>query len=659
MILALVYLCLLYNIVNGQECSLIDPRGYCADTSLVFNRVDMTNDIHRHISIKLYAFSRESIVMNTMIIFHSPHRQLANNNHSNYHNALVIGGSTYRQYYKITKDSKFEYNNEIPLITRANHFMIPYTVMSNPLQWDKIIKQSSIVTSTGVLLDGVGGYDYSLVAGSTLPVYHAVMSMDKSSSIWDLYNIMSLDRYHMTLRYDAQGLTSNIVGEYSGLIKLPCIQDVYYTCLLNTDNNNGYNLIVDLHSSMNYLPIDLYYAYQALPSSRRSLTFELTDSPGTPLVLNSKFTYLLNEHNNDIIIGVDLLHHFPKIEYSAESGAITLWYFTATYVNNEQSDAVAITFAFFILFILFSYWEYICSDNKRVYTFILYHGNVTSKWFYFTFRQVFAEIVAVFFSFLIILLTSIFSDYNTTLRCQRMILLLILSVYHTLVLTLVIIVTPHVTRKAIKYYLRIDTVIKYNTNKNVKNKRDTRVNFMSDVVTTATTTTTVVTDTDFEQVKTSYVDGTTEKLSKELTINTLARNMSLMMLVMVDIMLILNFSSEASYLYLLLLFFASLVFIYFMAYYIALNTLYLLVFPSTTRPVSFLWFYVGEILCAVLFIGWGIHCLYLDYFQSINSIYSDTFINAFTPIMIGIIIILACRGFYSRAEHFIRKTYKS
>ena len=604
--------------------------------SLVFNRVDIVNDIHKHVYIKIYGHSRETVLMYTMILFRSPRRQLvgsqANNSHDRYHNALLIGSHTYRQYYKITKDSQFEYNNEIPLIARGVNFMIPFSVIEERDSWNRITKTSYTASSSGTTLDSIDVYDTMEMdaSSSAASVYHAILSLDRFSSIWDHYNVMTLTPYYVTLRYEPDGLVHDKIDEYSGLIHLQCQYGNNNRCFIETDqltmgslvyNNTVYRLIIDLHSSSNYLPTHLYFPYQELASSQQGITVG-------PLILNSQFTYIHNAYDNDIVIGVDLLHIFPKIEISIENGEICLWYFETSHVYCDQHESVAITLTFLLMIALYCYFDFISNEPGFLFQQLVRHSNYTVKWFYFAVRQVFTEITIISVSILIMVLTLVFAEYNTTYRCQRTILFAILTFYHIIVLVTVLIVTPRVTKKAFE---------------SLKKQNDGREVAMNDG--------------DYVLVKEAYLESDTRKLSKEWTINVIARNTCLIVLIMTSILMKINFSTEESYLYLLMLFFVSLIFLYFMVHYVALGWLYWITFDRPRPPLSFVFFICGELGALLLYIGWSIPAIYLDYLRAINSVYTEAFIVSLTIVITGLISLLGCRSHYNKVSDIIHKDY--
>lgn len=649
----MICLLLLFCLVSGETATLL------------FNRVDVVNDIHKHVYIKLYSHSKETALMYTSLLFRSPRRQVvgygANKSHDHYHNALLIGNHIYQQYYKITKDSLFQYNNEIPLIARGVNFMIPFSVVPSREEWNKIAKTSYTESSSGATLDSIDVYDMmaSESSSSSATTSHALLSLDKYSSIWDRYNVLSITPYFVTLRYETDGHVNHQLDEYGGIVQLQCrgrgggegMDEHDDRCVVETSiltvgdgttyNSTGYRLVIDLHSSSNYLPTHLYFHLQSLPPSQRTL---LIDS----LPINNKYTYMLNAYDNDIILGADLLHLFTKIEYSIETGEINLWYFSETYIHNDRHESVAISMTFLLLIALYCYFEYISSDPGALFQLLVCYSQVTERWFFFYVRGVLVEILILVLSTLFMILTLLFTEYNSTWRCQRTILFGIMTFYHVAVLILVIIVTPQATKKAFAYY--------FGGKKGKAIMRTVRRLRGEPVIISPIITRTA--DRDYEIVKEAYLEGDAEegKLSKELTINVIARKTCLINLIMLSIMMKLNYTSEESYAYLLSLFGVSLAFLYFACHNLVLGWLFWI---NSNRPpqLSYLLFLCGELICVIFYTAWAIPCLYLDYMYSINSVYTEAFIIAITLILVGFMFIFSFSGYENKIEDLIQAHY--
>lgn len=601
---------------------------------LVFNRVDVTADIHKHVYVKLYSFTKVSHLMYTMVVFRSPYRQLAGNDSFPYHNALLIGSHTYRRYYKITKDSTFVYNNEIPLIARGTSFMIPFSIVNDGATWSRITKTSHTVSSSGATLDTIDEFDLmAMDSGSTAAMaYHAILSLDHRSSIWDRYNIMTLTPYYMTFRYEPDGTAHRDVDEYGGIVRLQC----QYTpgdnrCVIATHSlklgdgtlydTSTHRLIIDLGSSSNYLPRHLYFHLTSLSVSKATLSFDCNTEQ---LYLNNVFTYSHNPYDNDIIIGADLLHLFPKIEMAVETGELHLWYFDSLHIHNDAQEAVSILFTFLLLVALYCYFEVISNDPGLLFRLFVRLNTFTGRWFYFAVRQVFIELAILVVASLLMILTLFFTEYNSTQRCQRTILLSILATHHIILQGLILILTKRTVHRAFGC---------------------------------GTSATTPIYDRDFDEVRTVYLEDDSNKLTKEKTGLVIIRNTCLIVLTLLSVLIKVNFSSEESYLHLVLLFFVALIFLYFFVQQVTLGWLYWLNTDSNSTPPKFLLFLCCETVALVFYMTWSTFCIYLDYFHAVNSIYSDPFINALTIVAMSFIVLFACRQYQNTIEDIIQKDY--
>lgn len=622
---------LLYPLLLYATCVAANPA------SLVFNRIDVASDVHRHIYVKLHGHSHETVLVNTMVLFRSPLRlragTSANASHDAYHNALLIANHVYLQYYRITKESHFPYNNEIPLIARGVDLMMPYAIVEDRDTWARIAKTSYTRTSTGAVLDNVNAYDTAQSesgGGGATTAYQAILSMDRHSSIWDRYNVMSLTHYTLTLRY---GTVSTSLDEYDGMASLRCHYDGAGRCIAESSqlvlgdtvyNRSAYRLVIDLHSSSNYLPVHLYYHHQSLGGGDGA-TIWIDET----LPLNAQFRYALNEFDNDVILGVDLLHRFAKVELSVESGELVLWYFDATYVHHARHTTVAIILVVPLLLCLYAYFEFKGCEPGALLRLMVRFSPVTSRWFYFRVRRVFIELLAMGAAFVLCVVSLIFSEFNRTAQSQRAILFGLLSLYHLIILGVVHLVTPDTLRHAVRVYFG-----------------------------RASGATPPSMPADYDIVKEAYAEGEQAKLSREQTVNVIARDTCLPLIVLLAIMTKFNFSTEQCYIYLLVLFIVSLLFLYRFAYYVSLGWLHWFAARRYT-PLSYLLFLCGETACLVLYIAWSIHCVYFDYFRAINSIYTEAFMVAVTLTLISFVVLFACRSHYSTITDLIQAHYQA
>src|SRR5277367_400090 len=234
---------------SSSSSQVVTRMSIQSNNVLSFTRVNINSDVHKHISIKMYGYSKEAVTMHTMILFRSPINQIMaslyggmnekyihNNTLNHYHNILLINSQFYQNYYKIMRDSNFEYNNEIPLVSLHKKFLLSYSVISNRNHWDRLIKYtrtnplygSSSLTTDTIPLMGMGSSGSIMPSISTsnimAPTYHSILSLDHTSSIWDHFNTFSIDRNFVSFKFNTNGRLDDTLGDYTSMTKLKCNQ---------------------------------------------------------------------------------------------------------------------------------------------------------------------------------------------------------------------------------------------------------------------------------------------------------------------------------------------------------------------------------------------------------------------------------------------------
>lgn len=788
----------------------------CNLVPLSFSRVNINSDINKHLSIKLYGDSKESVGMKTMLLFRSPINQIKadlyggidekyihNNTVNQYHNALLINGQFHTQYYKIMKDSNFEYNNEIPLLTLGQHITISYTIITNDVHWRRLTKYTRTDPLLGSTRFTTITFPYTTIQStsgltSSSSIYQAVLALDHYSSIWDQYNILSIDSNFVTFRYSLNGELTKTMNGYNGKTTIQCNTQYHHPesidnrCIIDKiyqmsiGRKGGiqqvlssksatlpYRLIIDLHSSTNHLPTNLYFYMRSLPKKDQHLIFNLgrenllfnqqhehhmnTDttikttlfsdiSHNDLLHINSNFKYELNENNNDIIIGVDLLHIFPSIEFSIEKQQINLWYSIESYLNNDSHNAVAIFFSFMVLLCIIFYIYIIISTNHRhLFRSLIIYSQVVVTYYFFSFKQVFFEISILVFSFITLLITFVFTDYVFTTQFQRLLILFITILYHGICLIIVLINTPDVTLRAFSYYFhyhpstKVINQLKGNTIKIPQTPINQSNNDIKDYFGTKTTTTTTTTtkmgggvyiyssspsplssikttknnddymlyqrkqqvhneintyfddndipsleipikrkedryrildrkqeldnirvkDRDFEKIKDIYLDHDNkyDQLIKIKTTTVIIRNILLVILVLSNLLLLINYSTVVKQQFLLIFVVISYILIFYIVTYLTICILLLSVKGPAQKSLSFIVFLIGEVLFLLFFLGWTTPAVFLEYYVSINTIFSYSFIVGFTMIFMGLIILISVKYVLSTLDKIIREKY--
>lgn len=722
------------------DCLSVDANGRCVDDSLVFSRIDMTSDTHKHLAVRMHAYSRETVAMTVMLLFRSPQSQINASARSGqyYHNALLINHALYPFIHAVSRQSNFAYRNHLPIVAKSRrHRALSYDVVQDPHHWQRLTKTSAVASRVGSLLDGIDPFsEILLTQAGTAATYQAVLALDRASAAWNQYNVLTVDAYQVAMHYVTGGYLSTEVGsDFDQLVRLNCRnnnRDSDDNCRLDTHyaemggrryNSTGYRLIVDLHASINYLPVDLYYRLQALPEAQRQIVFHMTTTTGgesnsalandtdNRLILNHRFHFEMNRHDSDIIVGVDLLHVFPRVQYSMERREIHLWYQTTSLVFSQQQQSAAIALSFLLLAVLYCQFDAASNDNRRTYFFMVRYSYLSFRWFYFNVRQALIEIATLVLVLLITVLTLIYSDYNASDQFQRATLFWILALYHSVVLICCIAMAPEILRQAFIYHLHFDPVVLDKTAKALvvavpqpqpqpssgtpipipnfasfpKSQSALTRNYLGDrpqqqFIRVLHSTDTVVTfgagtqqqlqqqqqqqqqpiskSDEFSVVRHEHIDADEANLSRQFTASVLARNTVLIVLLMLCILMILNFSTTDNYLYLMMLFFASLIFLYLFIEHLFVCVLYVAARPvDVPLSVPFVCFLAGEAVALVFYVAWAIPCLYLAFTRAFNSIYSDAFVVAVTLVLLALIFLLVCQRMDTRLERMLRRHY--
>lgn len=497
------------KIVNKDYCDPVIYKEACTDKSsrLDFNRQNKNNDIHKHISLKIYATNGETSLISTMLLFYT--------NTNEYHNAFMIGANQFEKYKRITGESKLRYNNEITILAKSIKHDVPYSIITTSDRvgvYDPDHNNYLQNAYTSYLPLTTDSGDITTLTTINTPqwdpfmYYDALLSLDRYSSIWDHYNILRVEKHTISLRYNENAQLQDDRDDFDGIVKIHCglpsqsdiIQHKIQSkvCLVRnvlphgnvSSSSSGlivngvyyphYKLVIDLSLRVNSIPTDLYLAWKenslmdiaiGLQSFNTTTTTNALSSSYS-FILTSKFEFEMNEHNV-IIIGVDLLHHFPLIEYSVDNNQFNVWYHTHIYYTH-QYEWLQILSIFLLLTLLVCFFFWIMDINYLVFGQLLnYDALVTLKlkgMVYFSFRQIVFEILSIAVTILLWIFGSIYILDNKTgqppmfqfassFYRQIFGLFLLLSISHTFILALIITLTNQMNRKMINYQLaRLD-----------------------------------------------------------------------------------------------------------------------------------------------------------------------------------------------------------
>jgi hypothetical protein len=748
------------NIIRERPCHSPSTtnRDECIDkmSHIAFNRIGKKSDIHKHLTLRIYAQNSETSLLTTMLMFYS--------NNNRYHNALMLSSSQMQKYSKITHNSRLKYNNEITIITKAIRVIFPYAVINvydrlaiyNPNENNYIKDAYSTYLPLSTLSDDGNNVDVSNInSGSgnngvtssvSMPswdpflYYDAILSLDRYSSIWDHYNILTIEKDEVSLRFNIDALLSESVEDLDKIVKLQCVDPTSNdikerkvhakACFVNntylprnitlfSSKNNishkqqqvitdglfindrfyaNYKLVIDLTLRVNSLPIDLFLTWKSNKKTDIVITLQQDDNTTSQLSLTSKFVFEMND-NDVVVLGVDFLYYFSKVEYSVDTNKYHVWTHDHLYYTNKY-EWIQIIIIFIAIVELICLFCWIMDINYIVfYQFLNYDilRNLRLKGqVYFSYIQIQHEIVSILMASILWILGSIFivdhkqsqpSMFNFNHSSHRQIfgLFLLLSIPHVILLILIIGSTSKMNNKLYRYYrsrydyyfnieysplpiiigpiqphkqekirppLKIFTsnsktnslghfLLSDNENNNEKEKATKKMK--------KHTTNEYKEDRQKRREREDEEANEQERLFAEKYHTkvvespfplVLVRNLAFVVVIFSSLICILIFDNNNIFrLYLVVI---AYILTFFMAYYISLLLHYILLSKLRVKYYAlYVIFLILEVILFIVFIFWSITSIHLSYFQNINSIYSEVDVYAFVIIMSSMIILFA------------------
>lgn len=568
----LLLLPLLFLELSAQCDPFFYPEG-CDQKSVSFKRQVFKANDRRETSIYARGHSSESIILHCLLIF--------SDEAYHFHNTLLFNPLRVGKYDKILHRSDFPFNNEFMLITKGVEFLVQYDIAPH----------------------------YSPYFSGTID-YDAVLSLDYFSSMWNEYNTFTIERSKLTLlMLEPSQWNSDNREDFQGFYKLWCNRNIslkYCHVVLKNDtlriNNHvylNYNITIKPQQKFNLLPPDLFVYWQFHAEKELRIYDDADDDATMLLHLNGQFEYGLNEETNEIILGVDVMHYFQKIEYGVEAGYYKLFY-AQVYHDNEMYATGKLIIAIFIGTILSTMFYWITSPNYDI-LFNLLRGEMT---FEYPVRQVFSELLSIGIAIILWILTLVFAEsynnntvvyYTNSYHKQRLLLYLSVSFYNVLLLSLYFIAQRRLLTGAWRYY--------YNYARQMKaGKKQTVV------------------------VESRSVIG---------------RNIAIICIMLCNLALILNYLSQEKVIYSFILIVLSLAFVYYYTKLLMISILYLIQFSVGSDQVRFIFITLANTAVYLFFLGFSLETIYLAFLREVNSMYSESLLWDFVIIAICVVSLLA------------------
>jgi hypothetical protein len=355
-----------------------------------FKRQTFVKDPRHDITLFAHLRSPESALLHFVVLF--------GNKEKHFHNALSINPASLGKVARVTRDRGHEFGLALPLTTRDSHLWLPYTVGSTEF-W------------------------------ASRPQYDGALSLDYFSGLWTAYDRFIIERTVLRLEHSLHDPPTSL-ARHKGRFSLQCDFFSNFStvkhCLVLVQGplvvngvNITYPLRIDLTSPRSTLPQELYIRW-AFGGEKE---FLLSDDTGEILFLNSQFQWDLG---SEFLIGVDLVHHFQRVEFQVHQGLFTLWY-NHIYRPRQTWDWGAFAIALFVGAMVLMLGHWFCSPSYDVLVTVL-QARARGKPSHqqpFAYSQVLCEVLACISSIVLWILS-----FAIEAPLERQLLLFFFSLAH-------------------------------------------------------------------------------------------------------------------------------------------------------------------------------------------------------------------------------------
>lgn len=575
---------------DATQCdSVFYPEG-CFSDEIAFKRLFFRKNLRKETSIYLRGHSPESILIHTLVVF--------SDDVGHFHNSLVLNPRTLEKYDKILHYSEFQFNNEILAITKGREILFQFSVAP----WISPFFNGSIH-------------------------YDAVLLLDYYSALWNEYNTWIIERSRLILKKVEPPWPSEQQEDFRGLFHLWCDRTkslkkchvkLPSSLFINDHEYFGYGLVLDPGRSDNLLPQELMVRWQ-FHEEKEFLLVDENDK--TILHINNQFQYELNTESDDIVLGVDFVHWFQKVEHNVEAGYYKL-YFSHVYHTHDKFQLQAWIISIFIGTIIYGvihFW--MTSPNYNILQALL----EKKPYFLFPLRLVSCEFLSIVIAIILWIMTLAFSEdvdhttfhYSHSDHKRRRVLFLVFSVYHVVLNLVFLLWNWNLTKATFLYYYA-----------NAQYYRMSEEDRKSDPDYTD-----LVRMVNIEEAKIHprYV------IVRNILINTIAAT---------NLLLILNYLSEHMRVYFIIMTLVSLIMVYYYTKMLIIGFLFMFIYANPS--FKDLWrkyhnfvilFWINFIVYA-LFVAFSMPTTYYSLLNELNSMYSDVILWVFTTFLLLAVLTL-------------------
>lgn len=656
--------------------------GEATTTPFVLNRVSVTKNIAKQLSVRFHGYSPELVLVHTILRFSSP---------INYrHNALLIEQSSLSKYKKILQEEDMK----MTITSRSIKKILSYHTVTDNTTSDA--NGDGIADKLAELVRSASLFGVGLTATVS---YDGLLLLDEFSAIWSDYNVMIFSHSLLTFLYREDGALAiphaKKQSDFNSFTHFAC--DPAFDsdqCLVLSPHEgleiNGqlyptYRVIVDLDSSENLLPIDLFLRWRAT-ETRPVTPLSIKLGEGSLLHLNRQFSYTMHQ-SNVIVVGVDLIHNFPHIEYSVVKKEFLLSFNQEITVNTDTQYTIEILFLFLNLGLLFCLFLFGTSYNYNILNYMIAFGNFAKTAHFFAHKQILIEGLTIIISFVVVIVSLAVDDPDPTFTAyeSRKTLFIVFLLYHIIITLFIVIAYTEPNRCALQHYFtRLYNLLYRRQTKqallitplvsdaHVELEKDTHsinailpqarqrklqplgLKAQEPVVA-------VIEPLPYSEAFVDIADrGLAKRLHKAVvgayhdpviqlyTPVSIVRNLAFITTLLVAMALLFNFYTPQNNIYLLLIVALSFAVIYFQVKYMAVSVVYLSLFypcPMTRSERAantwFIVFLVVEAIATALYIVFAYESVYVTYFDTVNSTHSPATINAYILSVIATLVLLA------------------
>lgn len=594
-------------------CQTTMGRETALKRQVLYNRPDG----QRLISVSMSGATTEAAQMLVLLVF-SGARQGAQRQ---YHNALLMNPRHVSRYTRVTGRQQ-----QLTVLSKGESIDMKYQVA---------LPNESFTATTS-------------------SEYDALLSLDYDSSIWNEYDTALFEQSLLTLKMspeigdgDSNGASIKAkrqfgddedqgLRDYLGTYRLNCEGGTYRgghdECVVSLDGlwingaapeTTGRLLVVDLDSPVNLLPLDLFLRWQFHGEREFFLTAPALGGE-LYLMLNRQFQYQLNEESDDIVLGLDLVHYFQRVSYSAHRGRLVLWY-SRIYASNPNFQLSKSLIYWFISLILTCLASWLASPNYDVLDAVLARHHT----FGFPFQMVIVELTSLALAPLLWTLvlasgdawTNAYGLFRHSTVLQREQLIFFMALYHWILSLALVARGGELVKLSFRHYWHY---------------------FGS-----------------FVRKPGRYDKALAERETEIISVKAvLLRNLAGHALMETSFLMITNYLSEEKLIYNVPYIVASLALVFFYLKTLGTIVVYVAQQGGVRREPLFCLISALSAVAFFIFVGLGIHLNYVGIFLLLNAVYSTNVVKAATWMLLSFVAVAGVYSVYLPLTRHVNRKLK-